>query len=345
MICKRCGGDIDTRRRRSDGSLQCPQCKIVYRPRPAQPQHQYPVAQTQKIRKQSPRKKKKGLSAFFSIIPWKRKFLKIPLWAWAVVILIILIVPSANNDTPDINVEAVEVLNASTPEPDFVGFISRATQGSVGEGEAITNVSLINRDLCVVVDMSNANPSPFTIEELAASRTGSITDEILNFKEYDGLWDTITIDFGSVGKVVNKKEDIVENEYGMRYFPSEKCIIVQPTHVPTQVPTQAPTQIPTPTDAMTLGERNALNKAKSYLEIMPFSYVGLGKQLMYEGFTKDEAKYGVDNCGANWNEQAAKKAASYLDIMSFSRQGLIEQLEYDDFTHEQAVYGVTQVGY
>lgn len=36
MICKRCGGDIDTRRRLSDGSLQCPHCKVVYRPKPTQ---------------------------------------------------------------------------------------------------------------------------------------------------------------------------------------------------------------------------------------------------------------------------------------------------------------------
>lgn len=51
------------------------------------------------------------------------------------------------------------------------------------------------------------------------------------------------------------------------------------------------------------------------------------------------------NCGADWNEQAAKKAKSYLEFTSFSRSGLIDQLLYDGFTQEQAEYGVTQNGY
>ncbi|MBQ3413354.1 Ltp family lipoprotein, partial [Candidatus Saccharibacteria bacterium] len=68
------------------------------------------------------------------------------------------------------------------------------------------------------------------------------------------------------------------------------------------------------------------------------------KQLEYEKFTHDQAVYGVDNCGADWNEQAVKKAASYLKYSSFSRDRLISQLEYEGFTHAQAVYGVTQNG-
>lgn len=96
---------------------------------------------------------------------------------------------------------------------------------------------------------------------------------------------------------------------------------------------------------ITIGQRNALNSAKSYLDIMAFSYTGLIEQLEYEGYTAEEATYAADNCGADWNEQAAKSAKNYLDIMSFSRDGLIEQLEYEGFTHEQAVYGVEQNGY
>ncbi|MCR5484145.1 MAG: Ltp family lipoprotein [Clostridiales bacterium] len=94
-----------------------------------------------------------------------------------------------------------------------------------------------------------------------------------------------------------------------------------------------------------IGKQNALASAKRYLGFMAFSYKGLKEQLEYEGYSSDEATYGVENCGADWNEQAAKKAQSYLDFSSFSRDGLIEQLEYEGFTHEQAVYGVTAVGY
>ena len=98
-------------------------------------------------------------------------------------------------------------------------------------------------------------------------------------------------------------------------------------------------------DNSTMGERNALRKAQDYLSFSAFSYTGLIDQLEFEGYTYQEALYGVNNCGADWNEQAAKKAAQYLDFAAFSRQGLIEQLEFEGFTHEQAVYGVTQNGY
>jgi len=98
-------------------------------------------------------------------------------------------------------------------------------------------------------------------------------------------------------------------------------------------------------DKATMGEKNALSKALSYLDVMAFSYTGLIKQLEYEGYSHEEAKYGADNCGADWNEQAALKAQTYLDVMAFSRQGLIGQLIYEGFTQSQAEYGVNAVGY
>lgn len=97
--------------------------------------------------------------------------------------------------------------------------------------------------------------------------------------------------------------------------------------------------------APTMGEKNALSSAKAYLNTMAFSYKGLIEQLNYEGFSNEEATYGADNCGADWNEQAAKSAKAYLNTMAFSRSGLIEQLEYEGFTKSQAEYGAKAVGY
>lgn len=96
---------------------------------------------------------------------------------------------------------------------------------------------------------------------------------------------------------------------------------------------------------MTMGEANALESAEAYLSFMAFSYSGLIEQLEYEGFTTDEAVFAADNCGADWNEQAAKCAQEYLDTFAFSREELIDQLEYEGFTYDQAVYGVEAVGY
>lgn len=92
-------------------------------------------------------------------------------------------------------------------------------------------------------------------------------------------------------------------------------------------------------------QKNALNKAKDYLRSMAFSYSGLVQQLEYEGYSNESATFAVDNCGADWNEQAAKKAKNYMDSMSFSRQGLLDQLIYEGFSNEQAEYGVSAVGY
>ena len=98
-------------------------------------------------------------------------------------------------------------------------------------------------------------------------------------------------------------------------------------------------------NSATMSQKNALSKAKEYLDFTSFSYAGLIDQLEYEDFSTEDATYGADNCGADWNEQAAKKAQDYLDYSSFSRQGLIDQLLFEGFTAEQAEYGVSAVGY
>lgn len=101
---------------------------------------------------------------------------------------------------------------------------------------------------------------------------------------------------------------------------------------------------PPPPPPPTTSQQNALAKAKSYLSHSAFSHDGLVEQLEYEQFSHEDAVYGADNCGANWNEQAAKKAQSYMSHSSFSRGGLIDQLIYEGFTQTQAEYGVTAVG-
>jgi len=80
------------------------------------------------------------------------------------------------------------------------------------------------------------------------------------------------------------------------------------------------------------------------LERSAFSRSGLIDQLLYEGFSNDQATYGVDRANPDWNEQAFKSAQSYLRYSSFSRSGLIDQLLYEGFSQSQAEYGVNMVG-
>lgn len=110
----------------------------------------------------------------------------------------------------------------------------------------------------------------------------------------------------------------------------------------TPVPT--PITKPVPTSNETVSQKNAVAKAKSYLNYTAFSRNGLVAQLEYNQFSHSDAVYGADNSGANWNEQAAKKAKSYMEYSSFSRGGLIDQLKYNKFTQEQAEYGANTVG-
>ncbi len=96
---------------------------------------------------------------------------------------------------------------------------------------------------------------------------------------------------------------------------------------------------------LSVGQQNAVDKAGSYLSFSAFSRSGLIEQLEFEGFTKDEATFGVENVGADWMDQAAAKAADYMEFSSFSRQGLIDQLVFEGFSKEQAAHGAAAVGF
>ena len=96
--------------------------------------------------------------------------------------------------------------------------------------------------------------------------------------------------------------------------------------------------------SMTLGQSNALKKARQYIESSAFSYQGLVEQLEFEGYEHADAVYGAENCGADWQEQANKKAKQYLDSSAFSYNGLIEQLEFEGFSTEAAKKAVDGCG-
>lgn len=100
----------------------------------------------------------------------------------------------------------------------------------------------------------------------------------------------------------------------------------------------------TPASGATAEQKKALSRAKSYLGSSAFSRQGLIKQLEYEKFSHEDAVYGADHCGADWNAQALKKAKSYLNTAAFSQPGLTHQLQYEGFTDEQAAYGVSNCG-
>ena len=98
-------------------------------------------------------------------------------------------------------------------------------------------------------------------------------------------------------------------------------------------------------DLPTLGEANALKSAKQYVALMAFSYSGLIEQLEFDGYSASECRYGADNCGADWNKEAAESAQNYMDLIPMSKSELHDQLEFEGFTQSQIAYGLKAVGY
>lgn len=146
-------------------------------------------------------------------------------WFW-VIIIVILAAIFGNTGTKDgIEDGAKDAINSAeqqTTSDTFIEDVKTAIAGTIdSDNETIVDVVMKDKDLCITVDLSKANPEPLTMEDLAISRTGLITDAILELTDYDSQWNTITIDFGDIGKITNSKDSIKENEFGGRYFPSE----------------------------------------------------------------------------------------------------------------------------
>jgi len=94
-----------------------------------------------------------------------------------------------------------------------------------------------------------------------------------------------------------------------------------------------------------LAQQNAISSAQNYLSFTGFSRTGLIDQLEFEGFSTEEATFGVDNAGADWNAEAAEKAQQYLEYSSFSRQGLYDQMAFEGFLPAEIEFGLAAVGY
>lgn len=83
---------------------------------------------------------------------------------------------------------------------------------SLIDNNTVTDVTLENSNLCIYVD-TNANTTSLPIENWATIQATSITDNILSLStQYDTLWNTITVDFGEAGKVINSKSDMDATE-------------------------------------------------------------------------------------------------------------------------------------
>lgn len=84
--------------------------------------------------------------------------------------------------------------------------------------ESIIDVVFQNGDLCVYVEFTRKDSSPQTLQDLAYSRTTSITEAILELEKYNIFWETITVDFGETGHITNPKENVAMDEFGRSFL-------------------------------------------------------------------------------------------------------------------------------
>lgn len=130
---------------------------------------------------------------------------------------------------------------------------------------------------------------------------------------------------------------------GNQITPNEP--VNQPAEQPAPPATKPAAQPTTPASNVSAGESNALKSAKSYLDMGGFSKESLKGQLEYEGYDANQIQYALDNCGADWKNQALMSAKSYLGCnIGFSKLGLTEQLEYEGFTSDEVRYAIDNCG-
>lgn len=87
------------------------------------------------------------------------------------------------------------------------------------------------------------------------------------------------------------------------------------------------------------GKELALLYAKSFLGLSPYTYDRLVTALEAEGFTSEEAVYGVENCRADWKKQAVRAADDCLESDFYSRKTMTEKLKAQGFSNDEAAYG------
>lgn len=135
--------------------------------------------------------------------------------------------PSKDSGDSDLSSEVIVSseetdLPAPTESSDIdLTSIKESLLNSLGDGESISDLSLDAGTLYISIDLNDVDPAPLTLNDLAISRAGSITDSLLDLSELDDQWTNIVIDFPGVCKISNTVDNVSENEFGMKYFPED----------------------------------------------------------------------------------------------------------------------------
>lgn len=82
-------------------------------------------------------------------------------------------------------------------------------------------------------------------------------------------------------------------------------------------------------------EAEAVDYAKIRVMSPEVSRKALITEMESGGYTREQAEYGADNCGADWELQAYLAAQAYLQTGEYTHTKLVRQLVMDGFTAEE----------
>lgn len=122
----------------------------------------------------------------------------------------------------NIDINTGEEITATTNEnagvvsnDDLITAVKNSIEGAVAEDEKIADVSFDGKNLTISIDLSGADTSLLSAELIAESRISSITDDILALDDkFYNTWETVTVDFGSVGAVTFNKSQVKDEGFG-----------------------------------------------------------------------------------------------------------------------------------
>ena len=258
----------------------------------------------------------------------KRKAGPLPVWGWIASGMVLLGVIGAVTDepvdddaatAPPVTVEAEPIESDDEATDEATAAESNADEtGDVADDEA-SIVDELSEDIEALEDFYD------DLKEKVSETADRVVTAI----------DTVRNDDGA--------ENVDANESATEERDAAPATTAPPVET-TAAPPVETTAAPAATPAESVSQREARESAASYLRVSSFSRSGLIDQLEFEGFSTEDATYGVDAQNADWFAQAAATAERYLEISSFSRSELIGQLEFEGFTSEQAVHGVNAVG-
>ena len=107
----------------------------------------------------------------------------------------------------DENAEAVS-------DDELISAVEEIIDDAVSDDETLS-VSFDGKDLYIKDDLSKADLGVLPAKDFAETRVGSITDSVLELEDkYFNAWETVTVDFGDVGKATLDKSMVVNQGYG-----------------------------------------------------------------------------------------------------------------------------------